>query len=127
MDDILKIILSALFSFLLLFVVAKILGKKQIVELDFIDYVVGISLGSISAQWATDTDKPWYHYFIAIIIFALLSLLITLLSRTTPLFKRFLQGSPIVIINNGKLVYKNIKKSKLSLNDVLGMCRDKNF
>lgn len=127
MNNILTVVLSAIFSFLLLFIIAKLLGKKQIVELDFVDYVIGISLGSISAQWATDTVNPWYHYVIALAIFALASLLITLLSRTLPFFKKFLQGSPLILISDGKFVYENVKKSKLSVNDILGMCRDKNY
>lgn len=127
MDDMLKIVLGAIFSFLLLFIVAKILGKKQIVELDFVDYVIGISLGSISAEWATETDKPWYYFVISIVIFTVLSLLLTFFSRKTPFLKKVLQGSPIILISSGTIVYKNLKHSKLSVNDLLGMCRDKNY
>ena len=65
MSDEIHILLIAIGSFLTLFVIAKLLGKKQVGELDFIDYVVGISIGSIAAEMATNTsDKPFYYYLI---------------------------------------------------------------
>ena len=67
--DIVKIIIFGFASFAYMFVIAKILGKKQIAELDFIDYVVGISLGSIAANWATELETPWYYYLIGMTIF----------------------------------------------------------
>ncbi len=52
---------------------------------------------------------------------------VTLLQRKTPFLKKVLHGSPIVIISDGKIDYQNLKKSKLDVNDVLGMCRAKGF
>lgn len=127
MEIILRVVLMSVFSFLLLFVLAKILGKKQIAELDFIDYVVGISIGSISAQWATDYDTPWQYYAIAVVIYTLLSLTVTFLSRKSPFFKRYLKGSPIVIVQDGQIDFPNLKRSKLSVNDVLGLCRAQGY
>ena len=46
-------------SFVFLFIISKILGKKQIAQLEFIDYVVGISLGSIAAEWSFADDRPF--------------------------------------------------------------------
>lgn len=126
MFDGLIVLLNSVYSFVALFIVAKLLGKKQIAELDFVDYAVGISIGSIAAEWSTDLDKPWYFYMIAIAIFFLLSLTITYLERTTPFIKKVLRGKPIIIIADGKIDYKNLKKSKLDVSDVISMCRNKN-
>ena len=46
MENVVKVLIFSLSSFAFLFIVTKILGKKQIAELSFIDYVVGISIGS---------------------------------------------------------------------------------
>ncbi len=119
-----KILLNSLVAFVSLFFIAKILGKKQIAELTFCDYVVGISLGSISAEWAIDDgDKPWYVYAIAILAFFALSLLIDFSERKSPFLKKLLKGSPIVLISDGEIDYVNLKKSKLDVNALLGMCR----
>lgn len=119
-----KIIINSLVAFVSLFFIAKILGKKQIAELTFCDYVVGISLGSISAEWAIDDgDKPWYIYAIAILAFFALSLAIDFAERKSPFFKKLFKGSPIVLISDGEIDYINLKKSKLDVNALLGMCR----
>ena len=64
MSNIVKVLLFSALSYATLFVISKLLGKKQLAELDFIDYVTGISIGSIAAEMATETDKPFYHYLI---------------------------------------------------------------
>lgn len=119
-----KILINSLLAFVSLFFIAKILGKKQIAELTFCDYVVGISLGSISAEWAIDDgDKPWYVYAIAILAFFVFSLIIDFAERKNPFFKKLFKGSPIVLISDGEIDYVNLKKSKLDVNALLGMCR----
>ena len=119
-----KILINSLVAFVSLFFIAKILGKKQIAELTFCDYVVGISLGSISAEWAIDDgDKPWYIYALAILVFFALSLIIDFAERKSPFLKKLLKGSPIVLISDGEIDYVNLKKSKLDVNALLGMCR----
>lgn len=127
MPDYVVVLLNAIYSFAAMFVVAKILGKKQIAQLSFTDYVIGISIGSIAAEWSTDVEQPWYYYVVAIGVYLAISYVITLLERTTLPLKRFLRGKPIIIIDNGKINYKNLKKSKLDVNDVIGLCREKGF
>lgn len=127
MPDFVKVILCSVGAFVSLFLIAKLLGKKQIAELNFVDYAVGISLGSIASEWATDYESPWYHYVIAMAIFFLFDLGVMLLSRKTPLLKRMLHGFPLVIVEKGKIDYDNLVKAKLSVNDLLGMCRIKGY
>ena len=55
-------------SFIFLFIISKILGKKQIAQLEFVDYAVGISLGSIASEWATANDRPFYYFAIAMFV-----------------------------------------------------------
>lgn len=127
MPDFLKVVIFSASAFIFLFFIAKILGKKQIAELDFTDYVVGITIGSIAAEWATELQQSWYHYVIAMSIFALFSLFITLLEQKATYFKSFLRGKPIIVISDGKIQYKNLKKSKLDIHDLLGMCRSQGY
>lgn len=124
MNEILYLCLVSVFSVVVLFFIAKILGKKQIAQLEFIDYVLGISVGSIAAEMATDIgDKPFYYYIIAMVIYLGLDVLINIVGRLTPSLKHFFKGKPITIIYEGKIVYKNLKKSKIDVNDVISMAR----
>ena len=119
MENVVKVLIFSLSSFAFLFIVTKILGKKQIAELSFIDYVVGISIGSIAAEWSTETEEPFYHFLIAISIYCALSLILDIMERKRP-FRKFLKGEVLTIIEEGEFNYENLKKSKLDVEDGAG-------
>lgn len=123
-----KLIIFSFVAVVYLFFVSKILGKKQIAQLEFIDYVMGISIGSIAAEMATDTDEtPFYFYLIAMTVFFLVDLAITFVGRKGPALKHFFKGRPITVIYDGKFDYENLKSSKLDVNDVLALCREQGY
>ncbi len=126
-NDILSVFLSALAAYAVLFVISKLLGKKQIAELDFIDYVTGISIGSIAAEMATDLERPIYLFIISMGVFFIFDMIITLISRKTNWLKYFLRGKPLILINQGKIDFKNLKKSKIDFYDLQGLARDKGY
>ena len=95
MNEIGRLLLVAFSSVVFLFIIAKILGKKQIAQLDFVDYIIGISIGSIAAEMATDTsDKPMYYYLIAITVFFLFDLIITVIERKSQALNISLREDP---------------------------------
>lgn len=125
--EVVKVILHALLAFFILFVISKILGKKQVAQLEFTDYVIGISIGSIAAQMAIDPQIPYYHFIVGMAVFGFADLLITIISRKATVLKQLFKGAPIILVDKGKLVYKNLKKSKLDINEVLAQCRTKGY
>ena len=128
MNELLKLTLVGIGSVVALFIIAKLLGKRQIAQLDFADYVIGISIGSIAAEMSTDVgDRPFYYYLIAIAIYFLFDLIINCLGRTSPVLKHLLKGKPIIIIYEGQINYKNLKKSKMSINDIIALAREQGY
>lgn len=128
MPDALKIAIFSLGSVIYLFVISKVLGKKQIAQLEFIDYAVGISIGSIAAEMATDLEQnPFWHYLIAMTVLALFDIAVTLIGRKSGAAKKFFKGEPIAVIEEGQINYKNLKKSKLDVHDLLSLCRVKGY
>lgn len=125
--EVIRVFLTAASSFLSLFIIAKIMGKKQIAQLEFVDYVVGISIGSIAAQMAVDSEIPHYHFLIAMGLYAALDFLANLLSRKSIKLRKFLKGKPLVLVYDGKLDYQNLVKSKLDINEFMALCREKDF
>ena len=75
------VLINSVVSFLFLFIISKILGKKQIAQLEFIDYAVGISLGSIAAEMSINSEIPFYYFLIAMAIFMALALIIDIVGR----------------------------------------------
>ncbi len=121
------VLINAVVSFAYLFIISKILGKKQIAQLEFIDYAVGISLGSIAAEMSTDAETPFYYYLIAMTIFFVLALLVAVVGRKSTVLKRILKGKPATLIYEGKIDYSQLKKCNIDVNDLLSMLREKNY
>ena len=74
-----KIVLSTLLSYVALFIAAKAIGRKQISQLDFLDYITGITIGSIAAELATDLENMWKP-LTAIVLYALITWLMSLIA-----------------------------------------------
>ncbi|HPG91843.1 MAG TPA: DUF421 domain-containing protein [Clostridia bacterium] len=127
MSDIIKVLIFSVAAYVYLFVIAKLLGKKQIAQLTFLDYVVGISIGSIAAEMATETDQPFYHFLIAMAVFFLFDFIVSFISRKSLVLKKWINGKPLVIINDGKIDYQTLKQSKLTVDELCGLAREKNF
>ena len=69
MMEVLKVIFASLFSAAILFLIAKLIGHKQVAQLEFFDYITGITIGSIAAELATTLDDPWWKPTIAMIVY----------------------------------------------------------
>ena len=124
--EIIKIILTALLSAVALFIITKIMGHKQVAQLDFFDYVSGITIGSIGAELATELEKP-YKPLIALAIYGLASLLLNLLAHKIPRTRKYINGTPTILMNDGNLYRKNLKKAKLDLSEFMLLCREQGY
>ncbi|MCL2556640.1 MAG: DUF421 domain-containing protein [Firmicutes bacterium] len=128
MQAVLRILLFSSIAVTYLFVMAKLLGKKQIAQLDVIDYMLGIAVSSIAAEMATDmSDTPFWHYLVAMTFFFVLNLLIIFLERKGRFIKKFLKGVPLMVIYEGQINYKALKKSKMDINDLISKSREKGY
>ena len=121
-----KVILTALLSVAALFIITKIMGHKQVAQLDFFDYVSGITIGSIGAELATELEEP-YKPLIALCIWGGASVVLNLLSHKIPRTRKYINGSPTIILNGGKLYRKNLKKSKLDISEFMLLCREQGY
>ncbi len=124
--EIIKVILTALLSVASLFIITKIMGHKQVAQLDFFDYVSGITIGSIGAELATELEKP-YKPLIALAIYGLASLLLNWLAHKIPRTRKYINGTPTILMNDGNLYRKNLKKAKLDLSEFMLLCREQGY
>ena len=123
MDDIVKILIFSFGAYVYLLLISKLEGKKQIAQLDFSDYVIAITIGSIAAEFTTDTVNPWYNYVIAIGVVFIANMLVNWISRKSYFLKKVFNGTPLVLIEEGRINYQNLKKSKLDVNSLLMLLR----
>ena len=124
--NLLNLCLVTLASFGVLFLVAKLIGHKQIAQLDFFDYITGITIGSIAAEMATELEQPWKP-LIAMVIYGGITLLLSVVSNKFPRARKYLNGTPTILMDHGKLYYENLKKAKLDLSEFMVMCRQQGY
>lgn len=124
--EFIKVILTSILSVVSLFVIAKIMGHKQMAQLDFFDYITGITIGSIAAELATELESPWKP-LIAMIIYGLVALGLTILAHKFPKTRKYVNGTPTIVMDNGKLYRENMKKAKLELSEFMVLCRQEGY
>ena len=123
-DGTIDVIIKGFVSLIILFFVIKILGKKQISQLNIFDYVIGISLGNIAAEMTINSDITIINAFFAMVIYGLCSLFVSFITNKSIIARRFISGTPIVLIEHGKISKERLKKVKIDLNDLMQDARE---
>lgn len=117
-----SIALRSLFSVITLFIISRVIGPRQISQLTFYDYIVGITIGSVAAT-AVDSGIPFSSIVISMVVFGLFTELIELLTNKSFYLRSIFSGKPTIIIYKGKIIKKAMKKHKYDISDLLQQCR----
>ena len=113
----------ALISLAVLFLVTKMIGKKQVSELSLFDYVIGISIGNFAAEMTINLESQEINGIVAVLIFGIVAYIVSYITMKSIYLRRFFIGVPTIIIDKGKINYKNMKKFKMDINDLLEQAR----
>lgn len=124
--ELLQLILTATLSVAALFLIAKVMGHKEIAQLDFFDYISGITIGSIGAELATELETPWKP-LVAMIVYGAVALGLDILTNKLPRTRKYVNGSPTILMDSGKIYRDNLKKAKLNLTEFMMMCRQAGY
>lgn len=121
--DILKILSLSFGSLILLFILTKIMGNREMSQLTMFDYIVSITIGSIAAEMATSLESDFMEPVVAMIVYGLVTVFISYITCKSLNLRRFFTGRSRILLDNGKLYRKNFKSAKIDLNDFLMECR----
>ena len=124
--DFLQIVFSTVVSAAVLFAIAKISGHKQVAQLDFFDYISGITIGSMAAELATELEDPWKP-LTALIVYGSIAVALRVLTTKRQKSRKYVNGTPTIIMDRGKLYRENMKKAKLDLSEFMLMCRQDGY
>ena len=127
MSNFLNICFRTILVLIILFFITKMMGKKQISELNFFDYIVGITIGSIAADISLDIEKNMIAGIAALFIYGFISYIISFVSIKSILARRFFIGVPTVLVEKGKIIESGVKKSKIDVNDLLMEARENGY
>ncbi|HHY73235.1 MAG TPA: DUF421 domain-containing protein [Bacillus bacterium] len=125
MPEWLQIAGRSIFFVIVLFLFTKWLGKKQISELSFFEYVNGITIGSIGAEVAMGLERNLFHGIIGLVIFAAVPYFAGFVSLKSKGFRDFVEGKATVFIKDGKIMEDNLKKERYTTDELLELLRRK--
>ena len=114
--------LTSLLSLAALFLLTKLMGCKQVSQLTLFDYIIGITIGSITAELATALEDP-VQPLTALLIYGLAAFGISELATKSVRARSIINGKPLVLLNGGQIYRKNLRRVRLDLNEFLTLCR----
>lgn len=120
-----QIFLQTLLAFGTIFVLTKILGKQQIAEMTLFEYVNGITFGNIAGALAIDLEGNIGYYWFGLVLFGLLTLSISYLSLKSRRARKVFMGDPVIVINDGKILEGNLKKTRFTMGEIMQLLRKK--
>jgi uncharacterized membrane protein YcaP (DUF421 family) len=121
----LVVIVRSIIGFFSLLIFARILGKEQISQLSFFDYVLGITIGSIAATLTTDLSSRAWPHWVGLITWAALGYLMEVISLKWRYAAKYLEGEPVIVIMDGKIMENVLKKMRYRVSDILELLRNK--
>ena len=121
-----KLLLTALTSVGALFLITKIMGHKQVSQLDFFDYINGITIGSIAAELATELEQPWKP-LLAMAVYGGIAVVLNVITSKIPKSRKYINGAPTILMDGGRIFRQNLRKSKLDLSEFMVMCRQQGY
>lgn len=125
--EILKIIGLSVGSIIILFILTKIMGQREMSQLSIFDYFITITIGSIAAEMSTSLENNFIQPVVAMIVYAVITLIVSFLNTKFVKLRPILSGKTLILYDNGTLFKENFKKAKIDLNEFLVQCRTSGF
>lgn len=118
------IIIKPTIAFVLLLIFARLLGKKQMSQMTFFNYVTGITIGSLAANIITFDDQTIWHEVVGLIWWCFLTALLAYITLKSEMLRNIIDGQPDILIKKGKIQEKMLKKTRVSMEEVTMMLRE---
>lgn len=115
-------VLTTLLSIAVLFLLEKLMGSKQVSQMTMFDYAIGITIGSIAAELATELEAP-ARPLTALIVYGIAAVGISILTSKSLKARAVVTGKPLVLLEDGVIYRENLKKARLDLSEFLTYCR----
>lgn len=125
MNETIVVIVRGVISFFSLLIFARVLGKQQISQLTFFEYVLGITIGSIAATLTTElSSRAWVH-FVGLVVWTIAVLILQVISLNWRYVAKYIDGEPVVVVMNGKIMEDAMKKLRYRASDLTEQLREK--
>ena len=124
MNEALVVVARSIIAFVTLFIFARLLGKQQVSQLTFLDYVLGITIGSIAATLSVDLESRAWPHWVGLAVWTAAVLIIQISSAKSTQAAKIFMGEPVVIISNGKILEEAMGRMRYNIPDLLEQLRN---
>lgn len=125
--DHLNILIRSFSAFFILMVIARILGKQTLSNMNFHEFVTAVILGAMAANFAFNEQIEVIHLLIALTVFTVTSYVLSKLFLKYRNFKMWTEGTPSVLIEGGFILEDNLKKNNMTLDSLNQQLRQKDI
>lgn len=118
-------IIKGISIYVLSLILSKLIGIKIISQMNFFDFIVGISIGSMIAKIIIDKDHVVFSGITALIVFTLLTIATSYLNLKSYTARKIINAKTLILVENGRIIDKNIKRLRITINELMMKLRDK--
>lgn len=127
MSEFFLILYKGIASILVLFCFTKLMGRKQVSQLNMFDYIIGITIGSIASEMTMAKNINFLEGTLGIGIYAIAAYIISEITMKSIQARRFIIGTPCILMENGKILETSLKEAKIDINDLLQEARNSGY
>ncbi|NTZ18592.1 DUF421 domain-containing protein [Paenibacillus sp. JMULE4] len=109
----------------ILFLITRILGKKQISQLTYFEYILGIALGELIGFMSIDLESPFMYGVMGLLVWFSIPYILEILALKSNLLRKWFDGTGTVMIKDGKIMEDNLKKERYTADELLEQLRIK--
>jgi uncharacterized membrane protein YcaP (DUF421 family) len=117
------IVLRAAAVFVLLFVITRVIGRRELGEMEPFDLILLIVLGDLIQQGVTQSDYSFTGAALAVSTLAILTVAISYLSYRVRAVRPFLEGHPVVLVHDGEAIERNLRRERITLDELRAQAR----
>ncbi|MED4208207.1 DUF421 domain-containing protein [Priestia megaterium] len=122
-----EVVGRVIISFSVLLLMTRIMGKKQVSQLTYFNYITGITIGAVAASITIDRSIDMSDGFVSMVCWSLLTVLVSYINLKSPKARILLDGQPTIVIKNGKILEKTLAGLRLNMDDLSMLLREKNI
>ena len=127
MSELTMMIVRTIFLYLLILIIFRLMGKREIGELSVFDLVVNIMIAEMAVMAIEETTTVMLHSVASIIVLMMIQITMARLSLKSKKFRDLVDGSPTIIINQGKIDEKAMRQQRYNFDDLLQQLREKDI
>lgn len=118
-------IIKCILIYVLAVILSKLIGIKIISQMNFFDFIMAVSVGSMIAKIIIDKDHVVFSGIIALVTFTLLTIATSYLNLKSYTARRIINAKTLILIENGRIIDKNMKRLRITVNELMMKLREK--